>query len=337
MFFLRKLIARMVSISNQVLFLSSTLLVSIASILIVQIEPQTFPTYFDGFWWVMTTVTTVGYGDYSPGTAGGRIVAIILYMVGIGLIGIVIGKVVEGLAKFRQKRVEGDIVVKEMNHYIIIGWSQKAKFAVREMLQTNKKTEIVIIDDLKEAPMLKDNVHYLKGNASHQETLVKANVSQAKAVLIFADDKIEDHQLVDGKTMLVASTVEALAPNVHTVVEVMEEKHLKNFEHIKVDEFIISNETISSLVVRSAFMKGVSNIYGQLLRRSFGDDLYHVPLHQSWSTYRDAFDHLLKHGATLIADRDRLDINRRLDESLPEDAELFVICDEETYNKLRRA
>ena len=39
-------------------------------------------------WWAIVTVTTVGYGDRYPVTAGGRTVAVILMLVGIGLIGV---------------------------------------------------------------------------------------------------------------------------------------------------------------------------------------------------------------------------------------------------------
>jgi voltage-gated potassium channel len=43
--------------------------------------------YPDALWWAIVTVTTVGYGDRFPVTEGGRVVAVILMLVGIGLIG----------------------------------------------------------------------------------------------------------------------------------------------------------------------------------------------------------------------------------------------------------
>lgn len=42
---------------------------------------------FDGIWWSFVTTTTVGYGDISPTTPAGRVIAAILMIVGIGLIG----------------------------------------------------------------------------------------------------------------------------------------------------------------------------------------------------------------------------------------------------------
>jgi voltage-gated potassium channel len=43
--------------------------------------------YPDALWWAIVTVTTVGYGDRFPVTGGGRAVAVVLMLVGIGLIG----------------------------------------------------------------------------------------------------------------------------------------------------------------------------------------------------------------------------------------------------------
>lgn len=44
--------------------------------------------YGNALWWAVVTVTTVGYGDRYPVTAVGRIVAVVLMLVGIGLIGV---------------------------------------------------------------------------------------------------------------------------------------------------------------------------------------------------------------------------------------------------------
>jgi voltage-gated potassium channel len=44
--------------------------------------------FADALWWAVVTVTTVGYGDKFPVTAAGRGVAVVLMLVGIGLIGV---------------------------------------------------------------------------------------------------------------------------------------------------------------------------------------------------------------------------------------------------------
>ncbi len=46
-------------------------------------------TFGDALWWATVTVTTVGYGDYTPVTVGGRLVAGGLMVCGVALLGIV--------------------------------------------------------------------------------------------------------------------------------------------------------------------------------------------------------------------------------------------------------
>ena len=50
------------------------------------VEPSTVKgNMFDGMWWAVVTATTVGYGDISPVTPLGRLVAVALMLFGIGL------------------------------------------------------------------------------------------------------------------------------------------------------------------------------------------------------------------------------------------------------------
>jgi len=310
------------------------MLIVISTIVMAAIEPKRFPSLFDSFWWVMTTVTTVGYGDYYPISIAGRIYAIFLYIVGIGLIGVVIGKILDSFGLIRKMREEGKVDYKGKNHIIIIGWSKKAEYAIDEILRTDLQIEVVLIDLLKKTPIAKDRLHYIYGSASDQEVLKRANITESKAVILFADGTIEDTQLADGKSLLIASAVERMAPDVHTTVEILNEEHIHNFRHVKVDEFVFTHETISRIAVRSAFTKGVSNVYSQLMSRGMGEDLFQISPKPNWVTYRDAFNELLSQGATLIADGQRLDINRRLDEPIQENALLYIICDKETYESI---
>lgn len=50
------------------------------------VEKEQHLTTWDGVWWAVTTVTTVGYGDIYPKTDGGRIIAMAIMLVGIGFV-----------------------------------------------------------------------------------------------------------------------------------------------------------------------------------------------------------------------------------------------------------
>lgn len=339
MHFFLKLGLNLLKMRNLTLVFFTLIFVVLCTFIIYWLEPDNFESLINSFYYVMTTISTVGYGDYSPVTIAGKMFAVLMYLVGIGLLGVVIGKIVDGFSIFRRKREEGKVNYLKENHIIIIGWGKKTESAVKELLESDLSSEVVIIDTLPRSPLdlTVGRVHYIQGDPTEEESLEKANVSKSKSVIIFSDDKIQDYSLQDAKTLSVAITVERVAPTVHTTVEIMAEKHVSNFSHVKVDELILSQQTISSLAVRSAMYKGVSKIYSQLMSRQHGEDLYRIETKEKWLTYRDAFLELLQEGATLIADRDRLDINRRLDEKIAADAVLYVICNTETYLHLSKS
>lgn len=63
-----------------------------AGFVVSQIEPG-IGTPGDGVWWSLVTATTVGYGDISPKTQEGRLIAALLMLVGIGAIGMITGSI----------------------------------------------------------------------------------------------------------------------------------------------------------------------------------------------------------------------------------------------------
>ncbi|WP_088008244.1 ion channel [Indiicoccus explosivorum] len=230
----------------------TVILIALSTLAMPWIEPETFNTYGDSFWFTMTTMLTVGYGDFYPVTAAGRLFTILfLYIAGIGLFASFIGKAIESLTVYKRKKEGGELMYQGKNHVVIIDWSHKAENAIREILKRDPKIEVVVIDRLEKAKEIHERIHYVKGNATDGAVLKKANIGLAKAVLIFADDRIEDQILTDGKSLMVATAVERIASDVHTTVEVEREEHIPNFSHINIDKFILSNGTIAKLAVDS--------------------------------------------------------------------------------------
>lgn len=64
---------------------------------------------WDGVWWAVVTVTTVGYGDSYPETDAGRVIAIVVMLVGIGFIAILTASAAERFMRLeRRERAELD-------------------------------------------------------------------------------------------------------------------------------------------------------------------------------------------------------------------------------------
>jgi voltage-gated potassium channel len=50
------------------------------------VEPETFTSYGKAWWWGAQTVATVGYGDITPHTTSGRLVATVVMIFGVALV-----------------------------------------------------------------------------------------------------------------------------------------------------------------------------------------------------------------------------------------------------------
>jgi voltage-gated potassium channel len=65
----------------------------------------------DGIYWAISTMTTVGYGDVTPGTQTGKMLAVAVMLVGIGFIAFLTGAVAERFIKPAVEEAEHDAEV----------------------------------------------------------------------------------------------------------------------------------------------------------------------------------------------------------------------------------
>ncbi len=85
-----------------VIFILSIQCILIAGVLFYALENghnSHVTNIFDGIWWSVVTLTTIGYGDVYPITFGGRILGMILAMVGIGLVALPTGILTSGFIR----------------------------------------------------------------------------------------------------------------------------------------------------------------------------------------------------------------------------------------------
>ena len=66
------------------------------------VEGSNIHNFGDGLWWAVTTITTVGYGDRYPTTTEGRLLAVLLMIMGISLVGVITASVAAWFVKISQ-------------------------------------------------------------------------------------------------------------------------------------------------------------------------------------------------------------------------------------------
>lgn len=82
----------------------------LTALLVFNVEPDTFDSFFDAVYWAGVSLTTVGYGDLYPITAIGRVLAMTSSLVGIAVIalpaGIITGGYIDVMREEREKNRE---------------------------------------------------------------------------------------------------------------------------------------------------------------------------------------------------------------------------------------
>lgn len=63
------------------------------------VQPEQFKSVFHSMWWAVATLTTVGYGDVYPITAGGKIFTTFIVFIGMGLVAVPTGLFASALSK----------------------------------------------------------------------------------------------------------------------------------------------------------------------------------------------------------------------------------------------
>lgn len=66
------------------------------------IQPIKFSSIIDSLWWAVATLTTVGYGDVYPITAGGKLFTFFVLMIGLGIVSIPAGIIASAVSKARE-------------------------------------------------------------------------------------------------------------------------------------------------------------------------------------------------------------------------------------------
>ena len=65
-------------------------------------QPENFQSIIHSLWWAVITLTTVGYGDVYPITAGGKFFTFVILMCGLGIVAVPAGLIASSMSKVRQ-------------------------------------------------------------------------------------------------------------------------------------------------------------------------------------------------------------------------------------------
>ncbi|MCA0986582.1 potassium channel family protein [Guptibacillus algicola] len=241
------------------------LILSIMGFVMHLVEPEMFPNVFEGIWWAIVTASTIGYGDVSPETTLGKAFAMVFIMFGAGFMTFYMAKLASSFVLSQGALSRGERSFERQNHIIVVGWNSRSNHTINYLLEHRPERSIVLIDfSLQENPLQAEGVHFIRGNPGEDATFKKANIKEAKTVLITADQYKSELE-VDMQTMLTLLTVKGINPDVYTIVEILSREQLINAQRAGADEIIESAHLLSTVMINSVFSHGISTTLLEML------------------------------------------------------------------------
>ena len=301
------LVRRLAQSRTYPVLLAILLVLALSSLGVLLFEHPTnqgFGNMGDAIWWTLVTAATVGYGDKVPLTAGGKLVAVLVMLFGVGLLGIITGRIASWLVEWKIKEGSGLTDQKKAKkHFVICGWKNEMVSVLEDVLKINpglsdenivlvSMVEPAEVENLRSHPNLQ-NIRFVRGDYVDESVLLRANIKRAAKVLVLADSSIQaSAQEVDSRTVMTVLTIKTISKDIYACVELIDTKFKRYLEDVHCDEIILSREYNRILLANATAASGIAHIVHDLLQVEGGRLVtQHFPSH----FIGDTFDNLSKH------------------------------------------
>ncbi len=200
---------------------------------------------YDAFYWAIVTISTVGYGDISPQTTEGRVVAIALIISGLGALSfftsIIVAAFNEKMYLLRENRTYA-----ELDHYhefiIICGFGRVGQEIAKQLKKD--KTQFIVIDknenNIKQAHH--QNILAIHDDASQNEVLLNAGINRGAIAILSTTG-------CDVSNVYITLTSRVLNPKIRIISRVNHDENIKKLQQAGADQVIQPFEIAGLLAV----------------------------------------------------------------------------------------
>ena len=222
-------------------------------------------SWFDGFYMVLTTLTTIGYQETHPLSQAGRYFNVFIILSGVVLVFLIIGTLGQALLEFEfnnlfgRRRMQRDIERLE-GHYIICGAGRVGR-AVARQLADDQAHFIILENNEGKAEKVRAETNWLivHGDATQASQLQAAHIEKA-AGLVAATS-------TDASNLYVIMTARALNPALKIIARASEEDAEKHMRTAGADQ-VISPYGFAGYRIAQAFLRpNVTNFLELALMR----------------------------------------------------------------------
>ena len=175
----------------------------------------------DSTYVTVQTLTTVGYGDVTPGSAAGRTFAVVIMLMGYAGVALAASTIVQSVVKSELvaalgQRRQSKRMGKLHDHYIICGSGRVGSHMIRDLQGGGQPFVVIEKDPQRAAEFTQRGVDVLVGDATLEESLREVGVERARGLAACLAE--------DADNVYVVLTARDLNPNLHIVARAAEEQ-----------------------------------------------------------------------------------------------------------------
>jgi voltage-gated potassium channel Kch len=229
-----------------------SLLVATGLMLVVLIATAYFHTklllsWQDALYFVITTLTTTGYGDYSLKEASfaAKLAGMLVMLSGASLFAILFALVTDWIFRARLDFMMGRRKVGLVGHLIVCGVGDVGVRVVENLLLAGAKVVVIERDpDHRFNHRIRDlGASLILADATLEETLIMSGVKQARAIICATDS--------DMHNLEIGLNARALQPDIRTVLRVYD----RSFAELIQQNFSFDSALSSSAIAAPAFVE----------------------------------------------------------------------------------
>jgi voltage-gated potassium channel len=195
-------------------------------------------TWTDAFYFVIVTIATVGYGDFTPTTPEAKWFSLTVILFGTGAFTVAIGSLVVPAIESRMAAAFGTMTASELNlledHVLVLGHGDITESLLEELVD---ETDVVVVttDEDVAADLDGEGVSVLTDDPADEAALHDARIDEARGVVVATRD--------DAKDVLAVLAAKNADPDIRVVAAANREKHAGKLEQVGADD-VISPTTI---------------------------------------------------------------------------------------------
>ena len=238
-------------------------------------------SWYDGLWYTVVTMTTVGYGDFFPKSTGGRfLVGWPVMVFGIGLLGYALSVVAAALVTSKSKEIKGMSSFDLKDHLVVFNFPGMGKVErivdeLRLDPSIGKSLPVVLVDEfLEELPpeLVKRGVHFVRGNPVRDDTLSRAAIDSVRHAVILSRNPSDPAS--DNLNVTIALAIEGRNRTAITVVECVDPASEELLRKAGCDRIVCTSRFDAHFLSQELLNPGIQEVMDDLLSASGGQQLY---------------------------------------------------------------